>query len=262
MVALSDRTLLRHARSIALPSYGAHGLIEVARKKVILVGLGGLGGLIAELLVRSDVGSLEIWEHDRVDETNLPRQLLYTESDVGEYKAVAAEKRLTALGNTRLTLHNARWTPESVHEHSETAELVIAATDNMHTRYDLQRLARKQGAAFMSCAVTARDGQIFVCSPVSDERACFACLFPPERNTAGEEVRDNDEQPACVTQGVLAPLAAVVASSSAVLALDWLARTTAAEGWQESLKVVDGWNMSMRGMTVPRDEACSLCGPP
>jgi molybdopterin-synthase adenylyltransferase len=238
----------RYARQIALADVGAEGQAKLGAARMLVVGLGGLGCPAALYLATSGVGRLVLNDFDRVDETNLPRQILYGPADVGQLKVEAAKARLTAL-NPAVAI-------ECVPERLEGAALeaavagvdvVLDGTDNFTARFAVNRACVARGVPLVSGAAVRVEGQLTVFTNRGDG-PCYACLYNDEDEWLGD----------CQGNGVLAPVPGVIGTLMA----------------QEAMKLVLGWPSSLhhrlllwdarrgdwQSVTVKRDPNCVVCG--
>lgn len=209
---------IRYARHIALPEIGESGQDRIAAGKILIVGLGGLGCPAAQYLAASGVGSLVLNDFDRVDESNLPRQILFEPTDVGELKIDVARTRLQALNpavNIRVIAE--RLEPGALEAAIAEASLVLDGSDNFATRLAVNRGAVRSGTPLVSGAAIRFEGQVAVF--LNDGRGvCYRCLYDDEDEWLGN----------CQSNGVLAPVPGVVGSIMAVEALKILLGAEAA----------------------------------
>lgn len=231
----------RYARHIALPEIGETGQASIAAAKILIVGLGGLGCPAAQYLAASGVGSLVLNDFDRVDESNLPRQILYRPADVGELKVDAARAHLQAL-NPAVSIRSVadRLEPAALEAEIAQASLVLDGSDNFATRLAVNRGAVRSGTPLVFGAAIRFEGQVGVFLN-QGQGPCYRCLYDDEDEWLGN----------CQGNGVLAPVPGVVGTIMAVEALKvllglksvpcnrlllWDAKSG---GWQElKLKVV------------------------
>ena len=199
----------RYARHIALPEIGESGQARIEVAKVLIVGLGGLGCPAAQYLAASGVGSLVLNDFDRVDESNLPRQILYGPRDVGELKVDAARTRLEALNpavNIRVVAE--RLEPETLEAEIAEVSLVLDGSDNFPTRLAVNLGAVRSRTPLVFGAAIRLEGQVGVF--LNEGRGpCYRCLYDDEDEWLGN----------CQGNGVLAPVPGVVGSIMAVEAL-------------------------------------------
>jgi molybdopterin-synthase adenylyltransferase len=238
----------RYARQIALADFGADGQAKLGRARMLIVGLGGLGCPAALYLATSGVGRLVLNDFDRVDETNLPRQILYTPEDVGVLKVEAAKKRLRALNPDVEVLALAeRLDAGALHAAVGDVDVVLDGTDNFATRFAVNQACVARRVPLVSGAAVRVEGQIAV-FPNDGSGPCYACLYDDEDEFLGD----------CQGNGVLAPVPGVIGTLMAEEALKL------ALGWDSKLKnrllLWDAKRGEWQGVALKRDPACAVCG--
>lgn len=153
----------RYTRQIGLKEIGLAGQEKIRKARVLLVGVGGLGAPISLYLTGAGIGRLGIVDDDVVSESNLHRQVLYTEEELGQSKAVCAAKRLSALNSdVQVKAYNTRFTEENAEEILKDYDLVVDGCDNYATRYVIDDAARKLGKPYVYGAVCGFEGQVSV----------------------------------------------------------------------------------------------------
>ncbi|MEM6562679.1 MAG: ThiF family adenylyltransferase [Planctomycetota bacterium] len=207
----------RHHRQTLLSDVGVEGQATFRASHVAVVGLGALGGTIAEQLCRAGVGTLALIDRDLVEETNLQRQVLFATADVGEPKAHAAADRLAAIDPAAvLHAHAVDLHAGNVESLVAGADVICDGTDNAETRYLLNDVAVKHWLPMVYGGCVGTEGRA-LCMPRSheaDDGPCLRCVFP--------EPPGPGELPTCDTAGVLGPAAAVTAAWQAGMTLQLL----------------------------------------
>lgn len=190
---LSDHEFIRYSRSLMLGEDGEQRQLALRQSRVLVIGLGGLGAQLTTSLVASGVGQLWLFDPDRVELSNLPRQPLYQSADIGRYKTDVALKRLAAM-NPAPALHGFRQAPTDTQllELLPTLDLVLDCSDNTSTRLQLNRLCRQQHKPLMSAAVSGQQAQLYL---VSQQGPCYQCLFggPLTAEASGNEAGTNTD---------------------------------------------------------------------
>ena len=243
----------RYHRQTLLPQIGDAGQRRLAASRVLLVGCGALGTVIADQLVRAGVGFVRVCDRDVVELTNLQRQVLFDESDAaaGLPKAIAAAKRLGQI-NSAVEID-----PQVVDVHGgnierliEGIEIVLDGTDNVETRYLVNDAAVKRGVPWVYGACVGTSGRVMGIAPGKD-RPCLRCLFPDPPGAG--------ELPTCDTAGVLGAAAGLVASLQVAEAMKILLgdRSAASE-----LVTIDLWPLRIRTIATAgaRRADCLACG--
>lgn len=247
---LNDTDLLRYSRHILLPEVDVAGQQKLLAARVLVVGLGGLGSPAAIYLAASGVGQLVVVDDDKVDITNLQRQIVHTNATVGLAKTESALRTLRALNpDIAITAIGARFDANSLREEVRRADVVLDATDNFATRYAINRVCVEEKTPLVSGAVVRFDGQVSVFRPDRPESPCYACLF--------KEVDEPDEP--CSQLGILAPVAGIIGCIQATETLKLLMGV--GETLEGKLLLLDARTMEWRTMKLRRDPSCPVCGP-
>lgn len=202
----------RYARQTMLAEVGAEGQRRLAAASVLIVGLGGLGSAVAPYLAGAGIGRLGLADPDTVSVSNLPRQTLYTEAQLGEPKTAAARERLAALASsTRFDLYPEGLTAENAAERVGAYDLVVDCCDNYPTRYLIDDACRAAGRPWVYGSIGAFHGQVALMN--GRRGRCYADLYP-EREVLCSLPR--------VTEGVLGPVPGVVGAIEASEAIKWI----------------------------------------
>lgn len=245
---MDDKQLLRYSRHILLPQVGIDGQQKLLDARVLIIGLGGLGSPAAMYLAASGVGHLVLVDHDKVDLTNLQRQIVHATERVGQDKVASAARGLDALNpGVRVTTINRKLEGSALEEQVRQADVVLDTTDNFASRFAINEACMRAGKPLVSGAVVRFEGQVAVFPPGGP---CYRCLYT--------EGGGSDE--ACATLGVLAPAAGIIGSIQAVETVKVLlgiGRTLAGR-----LLLFDALNMEWREMKLRQDPACPVCGKP
>ena len=246
--------LHRYARQVLLPQIGDAGQAKLARARVMLVGCGALGGVIAEQLARAGVGYLRVVDRDVVELSNLQRQVLFDESDAreGAPKAIVAARRLRAVNSDVeidprvLDVHREN-IEQLIHVGAEKVDLLLDGTDNVATRYLINDVAVKHDVPWVYGGCVGIDGRVMSIRPGTT--ACLRCVFqqPPAIG----------ELPTCDTAGVLGPVAAIVASLQVIAAMQMLIDPTRGG---ELIRIV-GWDVRVHRTDTAsaRRDDCPTC---
>jgi len=243
---MDDKQLLRYSRHILLPQIDVRGQEKLLASRVLIVGLGGLGSPVAMYLAASGVGNLVLVDHDRVDLTNLQRQIVHATERVGQDKTTSAAQGLAALNpGVRVTTINQKLEGAALEEQVQQVDAVVDTTDNFASRFAINAACMRAGKPLVSGAVVRFEGQVAVFPPGGP---CYRCLYA--------EGGGPDE--ACATLGVLAPAAGIIGSIQAVETLKLLlgiGQTLAGR-----LLLFDALNMEWREIRLRKDPLCPVCG--
>ncbi|MBU0913779.1 MAG: molybdopterin-synthase adenylyltransferase MoeB [Gammaproteobacteria bacterium] len=204
---------LRYSRHFLLSQWDEDRQLQLAEKKVLLVGLGGVGSAAAPYLVSSGLGHLTLVDFDQVSLSNLPRQLLYQDADLGLAKAAVAERKLQLVNpGCMLQSWHEQVTADSLDHRLAEFDLVFDCTDNLNSRQQLQLACYQQHKPLLTAAAVRLEGQISY-FPVGDTGPCYCCYSSA---LAQQEF-------SCLDQGVLSPLVGVIGSLAALEAVKILA---------------------------------------
>lgn len=252
-----DRQVDRYHRQTLLPEIGAAGQERLAQGRVLIVGCGALGCAQADLLVRAGVGCVRIIDRDVVEPTNLQRQVLYAEADVGKAKALASAERLRAI-NSSVTIEPVASdaTHENIEELAHGVDAILDGTDNFETRFLLNDVSVKLGVPYVYGGVIATRGMAATFVPGDGEHAtpCLRCVLP--------EAPPPGSTPTCDTAGVLGPAVAIVAAHQAADAMKvLLGRLDLLSGEMLEFDVFRGVHRRLALADIAGDlAACRCCG--
>jgi adenylyltransferase/sulfurtransferase len=228
---------------------GIEGQERLRSARALVVGAGGLGCPAALYLAASGIGRLTIADPDRVDLTNLQRQILYHTDSVGAQKVDAARDSLNALNpEVAIVALAQRLDARNLDSLVEASDVVLDCSDNFATRHALNRACVRLKKPLVSGAAIRFDAQVAVFDLSKDDAPCYACLYPEDG--AVEEVQ-------CSQMGVFAPLTGVVGALQAMEAVKLLAQ--AGETLSGRLLLLDAKQSEWRTVRVRRDPACAVC---
>jgi len=246
---LTRAEVMRYSRHLIIPDVATAGQKRLKNAKVLCVGAGGLGSPALMYLAAAGVGTLGIVEFDTVDESNLQRQIIHGQSDVGRSKAESARDSVLEI-NPLITVnvHEARLDNDNVFEIFEQYDLIVDGTDNFATRYLVNDAAVLLGKPYVWGSIYRFDGQASVFW--AEHGPCYRCLYP--------EPPPPGMVPSCAEGGVLGVLCASIGSIQVTEAIKVL--TGIGEPLVGSLMVYDALEMSYRKIKVRKDPECPLCG--
>jgi adenylyltransferase/sulfurtransferase len=248
---MDDTQLLRYSRHILLSELGVDAQQRFGEAHALIVGVGGLGNPVAQFLAAAGVGTLTLIDADRVDLTNLQRQILFDTGAVGRPKVEAAAARIAAVNpEVRVIQLADRVGLAALAPLAAAADVVADCTDNFATRHAVNRACVAAKKPLVSGAAIRFDGQIAVFDARDPANPCYHCLF-------GEG--DEFEETRCATMGVFAPLVGIVGATQAAEALKLLA--PAGRSLAGRLLLIDALTMEWRELRVVKDPACPVCGP-
>lgn len=247
---MNDEQLLRYSRHILLDEIGIEGQEKLLAAHVLMIGAGGLGSPAALYLGSAGVGRITVVDDDRVDATNLQRQIAHTVARIGEYKAGSVVQAVAALNpDVKVVPVTQRATDALLDQLVPQADLVLDCTDNFATRHAINRACVRHTKPLVSGAAIRFDGQVAVYDPRTPESPCYACIFP--ESELPEETR-------CATMGVFAPLVGIVGAMQAAEALKLLCGI--GQALTGRLLMLDGRGMQWHQMMLARNPSCAVCG--
>ncbi|MGH9499013.1 MAG: ThiF family adenylyltransferase [Terriglobales bacterium] len=240
----------RYSRQVLFRGLGAEGQRRLAASRVVLVGCGATGSVLASLLARAGVGTIRIVDRDYVEPSNLQRQSLFDESDAAESlpKAIAAARKIAAF-NSQIVVEPcvADLTPSNIASLLENTQLILDGTDNFETRYLINDFAVKNSLPWIYTAAVGSYGVTFNILP--GQTACLTCVFPLPPQGALET---------CETSGILNSAVNLAASFSATEALKFLAGTT--ESLRRTLLSFDVWQNERAEIVADKPRpGCPTC---
>jgi len=247
---VDDVQLTRYSRHILLPEVGIEGQTCIRSAHVLVVGVGGLGAPVSIYLASAGIGAMTLCDGDRVDLTNLQRQIIFRSDDVGRLKVEAAADAIAALNpEVPVTGIAERIGADRLDRLVADADIVVDCSDNFPTRHAINRACVKHARPLVSGAGVRFDGQVAVFDLRQDTSPCYHCLFAEEGDF--EEMR-------CAVMGVFAPLVGIIGSVQAAEALKLLMGV--GEPLTGRLLLLDALSMQWRTVKLKRDPACKVCG--
>ncbi|HET8717598.1 MAG TPA: adenylyltransferase/sulfurtransferase MoeZ [Nocardioidaceae bacterium] len=249
---LTTDEVRRYSRHLIIPDVGMDGQKRLKNAKVLVIGAGGLGSPALLYLAAAGVGTLGIAEFDEVDESNLQRQVIHGQSDVGKSKALSAKESIHEVNPlVEVVLHEERLDNDNVLRVFEPYDLILDGTDNFATRYMVNDAAYFLGIPYVWGSIYRFDGQASVFAPtLGDDAPCYRCLYP--------EPPPPGMVPSCAEGGVLGVLCASIGSIQVNEAIKLL--TGIGDPLVGKLMIYDALEMEYRKLKVRKDPNCALCG--
>lgn len=246
---LTDQEMLRYNRQIMLKSVDFDGQEKLKASRVLIVGIGGLGCAAAQYLASAGVGKLTLVDFDTVSLSNLQRQILHTDANLGQPKVESAKVRLSAINpHIQIEVVNRKCTPNEWQSLIAQADLVLDCTDNVEVRNQLNLQCFAQKRPLVSGSAIRFEGQVAVFTYQENE-PCYQCLS----QLFGENALS------CVEAGVIAPIVGVIGSLQALEAIKLLLNI--GQTLSGKLLMIDGLHFSVREMKLPKMSNCVICQP-
>lgn len=251
MAELSDHQLDRYARHIVLRDIGGAGQARLLDSHVLLIGAGGIGSPAIQYLAAAGVGTISVVDDDVVSLSNLQRQVLYSETQIGEAKVAAVAAAVERM-NPDVTFHaiRSRVDRETSPDTLKDVDVVIDGSDNFATRLIVNDLCLAAHVPLVSAAIGQFHGQIGTFTGWQEDAPCYRCFVG--------DAHDPDDCDDCATQGVLGAMCGLMGSFAAMEAIRSL--TGFGDNQKGKLHIFDGMTPSMRSIKLPKDPACGSCG--
>ena len=247
--ALTVDEVRRYSRHLIIPDVAMAGQQRLMNAKVLCVGAGGLGSPALMYLAAAGVGTIGIVEFDTVDESNLQRQIIHGQSDIGKSKAQSAKEKISEINPyVQVITHEVRLDNSNVKEIFSQYDIIVDGTDNFATRYLVNDACVLLKKPYVWGSIYRFDGQASVFW--ADYGPCYRCLYP--------EPPPPGMVPSCAEGGVLGVLCATIGSIQATEAIKVI--TGVGEPMIGSLMIYDALEMSFRKIKVRKDPNCPLCG--
>ena len=245
---LSEKELDRYSRQVMLQEIGYQGQLKLKQSRVCVVGVGGLGNPITTRLAAMGVGKIRIVDRDVIELSNLHRQTMFDEDDVGQVKVETAAKKLRKLNNNVIIEE----LPVSINDYTaldavDGCDVVIDALDSVNARYSLNKACIEKKIPFVTGAAVGVTGQTFTIVP--NASACYHCLFP---------ALDEDSMPTCSIEGVHPSILSIIGGIEVSEAVKII--TEKKPSLQDRVLHVDLENLIFNFTKVSKVEECSVCG--
>lgn len=245
---MDDEQLLRYSRQIMLPQVEIAGQQKLRDASALIIGLGGLGSPVAMYLAAAGVGKLTLVDHDQVDLSNLQRQIVHTTDSIGVDKVESARQALLKLNpETQIETINQQLDETALSEQVKQTDVVIDASDNFPTRFQLNRICVKNKTPLVSGAAIRLEGQVSVFDASKPDSPCYQCLYKD-----GEETEET-----CSENGILAPVAGMIGSIQATEAIKVILGL--GETLVGRLLILDAQTMEWREIRLKKDPGCPVC---
>mgnify|MGYP005639775841 FL=1 len=205
---LSKNQLEKYSRQIILKNIGALGQKKILNSRVLIIGMGGLGCPVAEFLTRSGVGFIGIVDHDLVSLSNIHRQTLYDEKDLGKSKVKVAKKKLTNINSeTKIDIYNFKLDKKKFIKIVKNYDYVVDGTDNFETKFLINDISLKYKKFLVTGAISKFDGHIFTFDFNNKKYPCLRCFYQEE--TISDDILN------CEYEGILGTIAGIIGTMQA-----------------------------------------------
>ncbi|WP_435096892.1 HesA/MoeB/ThiF family protein [Candidatus Pelagibacter bacterium nBUS_27] len=205
---LSKNQLEKYSRQIILKNIGGLGQKKILNSKVLIIGMGGLGCPVAEFLTRSGVGFLGIVDHDLVSLSNIHRQTLYDEKDLGKPKVKVAKKKLNNINSkTKIDIYNLKLNKKKFTKIVKNYDYIVDGTDNFETKFLINDISLKYKKFLVTGAISKFDGHIFTFDFNNKKNPCLRCFY--------QEESISDDILNCEHEGILGTIAGIIGTMQA-----------------------------------------------
>ena len=199
---LKKKSLIRYSRQIILKSVGIFGQKKILNSKVLIVGAGGLGCPVADLLTRSGVGIIGVIDYDKVSLSNIHRQTLYTTKDVGKYKVKILKNKLNIINNeAKINIYNKKVNEKNLDKIINKYDIIVDGSDNFKTKFLLNKFSKKFKKKLIVGAISKFDGHLFSFDFSSSKTPCLKCFY---------QIEPSDDVLNCENEGILGSTASII----------------------------------------------------
>jgi adenylyltransferase/sulfurtransferase len=247
-MVFDDLTLARYSRNIILEEVGVEGQKKLMKSKVLVIGAGGLGSPVILYLAAAGVGKIGIVDFDKVDISNLQRQIIHFTPDIGESKVISAKKKVNLLNpNVEVETYDVLLTSDNIRDIIRDYDFIIDGTDNFRSKFLINDACFFEKKPFSHGGILRFMGQTMTIIP--GETACYRCVFdsPPPRNSV----------PTCSQAGILGSVAGILGAIQATECLKFL---IGLEVLRNTILYFDARDFNFRKIRVKRNDNCKLCG--
>ncbi len=247
---LSNNKQRRYSRNITLPEVGEEGQERLLSSKVLVVGAGGLGSPLLLYLASSGVGTIGIIDDDKVDLSNLQRQIIHETGDIGRNKTQSAADAIYDLNpDINVECYEGRLTADNIDSLISKYNTIADCSDNFETRFLINEACYKNKIPLVSAAIHRFEGQLSTFKPyLGDEYPCYRCIYS---STDIDDVK-------CAESGVLGSVAGIMGSWQATEVIKELLNI--GESLSGSLVIFDALSATSRKLNVRKDRQCKVCG--
>ncbi|MDD5033885.1 MAG: molybdopterin-synthase adenylyltransferase MoeB [Methylococcaceae bacterium] len=245
---MNDLQLLRYSRQIMLPQVDIEGQQKLLEARILIIGMGGLGSPAAMYLSSAGVGCLALNDFDRVELSNLQRQIAHDTENLGVGKAESAKQTLLRLNpECHIDLLDHKLEEEELELEIAASDVILDCTDNFATRFAVNRACVRTHTPLVSGAVIRFEGQITVFTPGFGDSPCYNCLYADQ----------GELEESCVRNGVIAPLPGIIGSMQALEAIKLILEV--GQTLRGRLLLLDALSLEWREMKLSRNLNCPTC---
>ena len=243
---LKKDSLIRYSRQIILKKVGIIGQKKILNSKVLIIGAGGLGCPVADLLTRAGVGELGVMDYDKVSLSNIHRQILYTSKDVGKYKAKILKRKLNLINKeVKINIYNQKANEKNLKNIINKYDIVIDGSDNFKTKFLLNKFSQKFKKKLIIGAISKFDGHVFTFDFTLKNSPCLKCFYQSD---------PSDEILNCESEGILGSTANIIGAIQANEALKFILNI--GKNLQSNILILDFLNLNFRKVLFKKRKHC------
>jgi len=243
---LKKNSLIRYSRQIILKSVGIIGQKKILNSKVLIVGVGGLGCPVVDLLARAGVGVIGTIDYDKVSLSNIHRQTLYTTKDVGKYKVEILKKKLNLINKEiKVNIYNQKANEKNLIKIINKYDVIVDGSDNFKTKFLLNKFSIKFKKKLIVGAISKFDGHVFTFDFGSKKIPCLKCFYQSE---------PSDEILNCESEGILGSTANIIGSIQANEVLK--AILSIGKNLESNILILDLLNLNFRKVLFRKRKGC------
>ena len=250
---ISETQLYRYARQLVMPEINETGQQLLLSSKVVILGAGGLGSAVIANLAAAGIGELTICDNDTVDLSNLNRQFIFREQDVGQPKTAQAKRFVENINSdVSVKIKQQKINENSLIKILADCDLLVDCTDHFDTRLAAARASFKIGVPHVFGGAVRFDGQMatFMAGvPGYEKSACFGCLF-------SEDVKTNQVSN-CAQAGILSPITGIIGNLQSLETIKWI--TKAGETAVNKFTLFDGYSGNFNSIKISKNQKCTVC---
>jgi len=247
---MNDHDLERYGRHILLPEIDYEGQQELLDSHVLVVGLGGLGSPASIYLASSGIGNLTLCDFDKVELSNLQRQIVHTEDMLQINKAYSAKSFISSINsNININVVDKKLSENEfdLYVKKNSVDAILDCSDNFKTRYSINKVAFKNKIPLISGSAIRLEGQLAIFDFRNNSSACYECLFPD--NGEENELR-------CADHGILAPVVGIIGVMQSLETIKVLLNLSPVKN---KLRIFDGKSNEWKTITFKKDKECAIC---
>ena len=243
---LNKNSLLRYSRQIILKNIGIIGQKKIKNSKILIVGIGGLGCPVADLLTRAGVGLIGIIDYDRVSLSNIHRQTLFSAQDVGKSKVKIAKKRLNLVNkDVKINTYNQKADEKILEKLIGKYEIIVDGSDNFKTKFLLNKISLKYKKKLIIGAISKFDGHVFAFNFNEKRSPCLKCFYQSE---------PSDEILNCETEGIVGSTSNIVGAIQANETLKTILNIR--NNLKSNILILDLFNLNFRKVFYKKRKKC------